>query len=97
MYALSMTLAGQSVKRSEYMPEDFKEATDQLFQPISHAKLAEYLECSVATVRQARLPVTANAHRNAPVGWELEVAELAEWEGYRLLGLAKALRKQRRK
>lgn len=79
------------------MPMDFKEATDELFKPISHAQLAKYLDCGVATVRQARLPVTAKAHRSPPEGWESEVAELAETEGYRLLALAKSLRRPRRK
>ena len=75
------------------MPEDFRKATDGLFEGISHDRLAQALGVSVATVRQARLAPSAKAHRNAPEGWEETVADLAEVEASRLLRLSKALSK----
>lgn len=64
------------VKHSAYM--NFKEATDGLFDRISHEKLADALGVSVASVRQARLPPTANAYREPPKNWEIAVIRLAE-------------------
>jgi hypothetical protein len=64
------------VKQSAYM--DFKEATDALFERISHEKLAEALGVSVASIRQARLPESANAYRNPPAAWRDKVIRLAE-------------------
>ena len=52
------------------------------------------LKLPLATVRQARLDLSAKAHRSPPEGWEDGVAGLAEMEGYRLLKLAKTLDKQ---
>jgi hypothetical protein len=64
------------VKRSAYM--DFKEATDGLFDRISHEQLAEALGVSVASIRQARLPETAKAYRQPPPAWQHGVIRLAE-------------------
>ena len=66
---------------------DFKEATDSLFDRVSHERLAEELDVSVASVRQARLKPTAGAHRAPPPRWEEAVARLAagQIERYRLL------------
>jgi DNA-binding GntR family transcriptional regulator len=57
---------------------DFKEATDSLFDRISHEELAEALGVSVASIRQARLPETAKAYRNPPPGWQDKVIRLSE-------------------
>lgn len=57
---------------------DFKKATDGLFDRISHEELAQTLGISVASIRQARLPETARAHRNPPVGWRDKVIRLSE-------------------
>lgn len=56
----------------------FKEATDGLFERISHEELADALGVSVASVRQARLPETAKAHRQPPPGWEDKIIRLSE-------------------
>jgi DNA-binding GntR family transcriptional regulator len=64
------------VKQSAYM--DFKEATDGLFDRISHEELAEALGVSVASIRQARLPPEANAYRAPPKSWQDTVIRLAE-------------------
>jgi hypothetical protein len=57
---------------------NFKEATDGLFEPVSHEDLAALLGVSVASIRQARLAANARAHRNPPDKWEDAVIRLAE-------------------
>lgn len=57
---------------------NFKEATDGLFDRISHEDLAEALGSSVASVRQARLNRKANAYREPPPNWEKAVLHLLE-------------------
>ncbi len=57
---------------------NFKEATDGLFDRVTHEELAESLGISVATIRQVRLASDARAHRNPPENWEDAVIRLAE-------------------
>jgi hypothetical protein len=57
---------------------NFKDATDGLFDRISHEELAEALGVSVAAIRQARLTPTAKAYRAAPRDWQEAVIRLAE-------------------
>jgi hypothetical protein len=57
---------------------DFREATNELFDRVDHAELAEELHVSVATVRQARLQASAKAHREPPTSWQDAVIRLAE-------------------
>ena len=57
---------------------NFKEATDGLFNRIDHAKLAEALGVSIASIRQARLSPSAKAHREAPPGWKNVILKLAK-------------------
>lgn len=57
---------------------NFKDATDGLFDRISHEELADALGVSVASIRQARLPETAKARREAPKNWQEAVIRLAE-------------------
>jgi hypothetical protein len=66
---------------------DFKEATDDLCDAISHEELASALGVSVATVRQARLRSDAKAHRSPPEDWKGAVARLAKerLDHYRVL------------
>jgi hypothetical protein len=66
---------------------DFKEATDDLCDTVSHEELAKALGVSVATVRQARLQASAKAHRSPPENWKEAVARLADQqiERYRRL------------
>lgn len=54
------------------MTMDFKTATDGL----NHQEVADALGCSLASVRQARLPETSKARRNPPVGWQAPIARL---------------------
>jgi transposase len=70
---------------------DFKKATDELMAGMSRVEIAKALGCSEATVRQARLDVSANAHRNPPPGWEARTAKLAARQADRLRRLAKRL------
>jgi hypothetical protein len=64
-----------SVKHSAYM--NFKEATDGLFDRISHEDLAEALGVSVASIRQARLNPKAKAYREPPAEWREAVLKIA--------------------
>jgi hypothetical protein len=57
---------------------NFKTATDSLFDRLEHADLADQLGVSVAAIRQARLDLSAKAHRSPPKDWERAVVELAE-------------------
>jgi hypothetical protein len=57
---------------------NFKEATDALFDRVSHEELADSLGVSVASIRQARLSPNAKAFRESPPGWCKAVIELAE-------------------
>lgn len=70
---------------------NFRKATDELFDGISHQELADALGCSVATVRQARLDADAKAHRSPPEGWENAVRRLADARAKKLAKLAKGL------
>jgi len=60
------------------MKMNFRDTTDELFESVSHEKLAKALGVSVATVRQARLPDGAKAHRSAPEGWQAAVLRMAK-------------------
>jgi len=57
---------------------NFKEATDGLFDRISHEELADALSVSVASIRQARLPTSAKAYREPPREWQDAVIRLVE-------------------
>jgi hypothetical protein len=57
---------------------DFKKASDALFEKVSHESLADQIGVSVAAIRQARLDVSAKAHRSPPKNWERAIIELAE-------------------
>ncbi len=71
---------------------DFKAATDELLVSLSHEEFAKELGVSVPTVRQARLPTTARAHRSPPEGWERVVAKLAKKRAAALRRLAARLK-----
>lgn len=71
---------------------NFKDATDQLFNPVDHGELAARLNVSVATIRQARLRPDALAHRAPPKDWEKVVLEIAEQRADYYRGLANSLR-----
>lgn len=71
---------------------DFKKATDILCVPVTHTEVADALDVSLPSVRQARLDPSATAHRTAPPGWQLVVADLAEKRARQLTRLAESLR-----
>jgi hypothetical protein len=75
---------------------DFKQATDGLFDRIDHAKLAEELGVSVASIRQARLSPTARAHREAPPGWKNVIVKLAKRQASQYRKLAQRLEQDER-
>jgi hypothetical protein len=64
------------VNGSAYM--NFRNATDSLFDTVSHADLAKALGVSVPSIRQARLAEGSKARRSPPDGWERAVISLAE-------------------
>jgi hypothetical protein len=72
---------------------DFKKATDELFARIDHDHLAEALEISVASIRQARLRPDAKAHRAPPRDWERAVIQLAKKQALHFQRLVSALTK----
>jgi predicted transcriptional regulator len=70
---------------------DFKKATEELMAGMTRGEIAQALGVSEATVRQARLGESNNAHRNPPQGWEGKVAKLAKQRADRLARLAERL------
>lgn len=82
------------VNGTAYM--DFRDATDELFNPIDHSKLAEALGVSVATIRQARLKPEAKSHRSPPGDWEDAVIRLAEKQVWHYRSLIEEIRSDRR-
>lgn len=70
---------------------DFKKATEELMAGMTREQIAAALDCSEATVRQARLEPSAKAHRNPPEGWEAKVAKLAKQRAERLTRMAERL------
>ena len=70
---------------------DFKAASDELLANLSHEELAGELGVSVPTVRQARLPAAAKAHRSPPEGWQRVLARLAKKRAAMLERLASRL------
>ena len=60
------------------MPINFRKATDELFEVVTHDELAQALDCSVATIRQARRDEGTKSYRSPPKGWEKGVLKLAE-------------------
>src|SRR5580704_4572086 len=75
---------------------NFKKILAELCEPISHADVAKTLNCSVATVRQARLEPSARARRSPPEGWEGRMASLAAQRAERLQRLAERLRQAKK-
>jgi hypothetical protein len=73
------------------MALDFRKATDELLACISHQELADALQVSIATVRQARLAESAKAHRQPPERWQPTVAKLARAKAENLRRLAEKL------
>jgi DNA-binding transcriptional MerR regulator len=75
---------------------NFKEATDSLLNRIDHAKLAEALGVSIASIRQARLSPSAKAHREAPEGWKNVIMRLAKKQANQYQRLAERLEQDER-
>ena len=71
---------------------NFKEATDALFERVTHEDLAGALGVSVPSIRQARLDGKALAFRQPPEGWEKAVATLAESRVRHYQGLVRKLK-----
>ncbi len=72
---------------------NFKEATDGLFDRISHDELANALGVSVASIRQARLSPDAKAYRQPPDRWQAAVIRLARKRVAHYNRLADSLRR----
>ena len=77
LYAVRYTFDGEDCQLG-CIQMDFKTITDALFDRVSHEDLAGELGVSVAAIRQARLGVSAKAHRAPPKDWERAVIDLAE-------------------
>jgi hypothetical protein len=74
------------------MSINFRKATDDLFEIVTHEELAKVLGCSVATIRQARRAEGTASYRSPPKGWESAVAKLAEHKAEKLRRLIGRLR-----
>lgn len=73
------------------MPQPtFKEASDLLC--LSIRELAELLDVSEPSVKQARLDPGSAGYRTPPPGWEAVLAEVAAARGEELRELAERLR-----
>ena len=70
---------------------DFKKATEELMAGMTRGEIADALGVSEASVRQARLDGSANAHRKPPEGWEAKIAKLARQRAERLMRVAERL------
>lgn len=60
------------------MSINFRKATDELFEVVSHEELAKEIGCSVATIRQARRDEGTSSYRSPPKGWEKAALKIAE-------------------
>ena len=60
------------------MPLNFRKTTDDLFARIGIEDVAQEMDCSAASIKQARLGEGALARRTPPKGWEKAVLRLAE-------------------
>jgi hypothetical protein len=74
------------------MSINFRKATDDLLDVVTHEELAKALGCSVATVRQARRTEGTTSYRSPPKGWESIVAKVAEQRIEKLKRLVTKLR-----
>lgn len=57
---------------------NFKQATDELLEPVTLEDLARVLGVSTQAVRQARAAEGSTAHRSPPPGWAKAVKGLAQ-------------------
>ena len=71
---------------------NFKDATNALFERVTHEDLAGALGVSVPSIRQARLDGKALAFRQPPEGWEKAVVSLAESRVRHYQGLVRKLK-----
>lgn len=71
---------------------NFREATDELCTKMDHEDLARAMGVSTQTIRQARTPAGAGAHRSPPDGWEHAVIRLAEKQVWHYRKLIEQLR-----
>jgi hypothetical protein len=74
---------------------DFRTAANLLGEQVTTAEIAEALEVSPHSVRQARLVEGAPGYRKPPHGWQEALARLAEQRGSELQALAAELRKSK--
>jgi acyl-CoA reductase-like NAD-dependent aldehyde dehydrogenase len=73
---------------------DFKNAIENLCAPVTHQEVADALDVSRASVRQAMLAQGAKARRKPPEGWERIVCRIAEQRSAQLHRLAEKIRKE---
>jgi hypothetical protein len=70
---------------------NFREAIDRLGERVTHEQAARALGVSVASVRQYRLPIEAQARRSPPSKWPRVLATLARDRARELAALADRL------
>ena len=74
------------------MAINFRQATDELFEVVTHEELADAIGCSVATIRQARRTEGTPSYRTPPKGWEKAALKLAEQKAEHFKRLVAKLR-----
>ena len=72
---------------------NFKQAVDQVCEPLGHEDVARAVGVSVQTIRQARLSPNAKAYRAPPERWESALIRLAERRIAQYKRLAENLRR----
>jgi hypothetical protein len=70
---------------------DFNKATEILMAGMTRGEIAKALDRSEASVRQAKLDPSNNAHRSPPEGWEAVLGRLARQRATQLQKLADRL------
>lgn len=72
------------------MAIDFRAATEALFDRIRVEDLAEELDCSPESIKQARM-AEGTGHRTPPSGWEAAAAKLVKKKAEQFKRLADRL------
>jgi len=72
---------------------NFRETVDALCTPLGHEDVAQALNVSVQTIRQARMNEDSSAFRAPPKGWERALIRLAEDRVWHYRKLIEQMRK----
>lgn len=74
---------------------DFREASDQLTECVTHGEIAREAGVSVQSIRVARLDRGSSGYRSPPADWPAVLARVARRHAKKLEALAARLEKER--